>query len=108
KLTSIGRYAHECATVVKTKDGKCAVYSGDDRVDQFIYKFISDKENSLETGKLYVADTINGRWLSLDINDQPILKKNFLDQTEVLIRTREAAALVGATPLARPEDIEVD
>lgn len=108
KLTSIGRFAHECATVVKAKDNKCVVYSGDDKMDQYIYKFIANTEGSLETGTLYAGDTVNGRWLSLDINEQPILKKNFLDQTEVLIRAREAATLVGATKLARPEDIEID
>ncbi|MCB0415899.1 MAG: DUF839 domain-containing protein, partial [Bdellovibrionales bacterium] len=32
----------------------------------------------------------------------------FKDQTEVLIRTREAARIVGGTPLDRPEDVERD
>ena len=33
-------------------------------------------------------------------------KNKFKDQTEVLIRVREAAKLLGATELNRPEDIE--
>jgi secreted PhoX family phosphatase len=36
------------------------------------------------------------------------LKKVFKDQTDILIHCRQAAKLVGATPLDRPEDIEVD
>jgi uncharacterized protein len=108
KLISLGRFAHECAAVNKAKDGKIIAYSGDDTNDEHLYKFISNSENSLEKGKLYVASLEKGEWISLDINDQPILKEKFKDQTEVLIYTREAAKLVGATPLARPEDIEFD
>ncbi len=36
------------------------------------------------------------------------MKNKFKDQTEVLIRTRDTAKLLGATPLNRPEDIEID
>jgi len=35
------------------------------------------------------------------------LKKKFSSSLEMLIRTREAAKIVGATPLDRPEDIEI-
>ena len=108
KLTSIGRYAHECATIRVAKDGRCVVYSGDDGNDRCLYKFIADKPGSLETGKLYAADVANGKWISLSIKDQPKLKAAFKDQTEVLIRCREAAPMVGASALARPEDIEID
>jgi secreted PhoX family phosphatase len=44
----------------------------------------------------------------LDWDNQPILKNKFKNQTEVLIRAREASKLLGATPLNRPEDIEID
>ena len=108
KLTSMGRMAHECATVRKLSDGRCVVYTGDDEVDEHLYKFIADKPGSLETGTLYVADMEAGRWVSLDIREQPVLIENFTDQTEVLVRCREAAKMVGATPLDRPEDIEID
>jgi secreted PhoX family phosphatase len=108
KLTSLGRCAHECATVTKAKNGKVVAYTGDDSNDEHLYKFISDSHDSLEQGKLYVANLEKGQWLSLDINDSPVLKEKFKDQTEIQIFAREAAKLVGATPLDRPEDIEID
>jgi secreted PhoX family phosphatase len=108
KLISLGRCAHECAAVTRAKDGKVVAYTGDDTNDEHLYKFISDSENSLEKGKLYVADLEKGKWLSLDINDQPILKKHFKNQTDIQIFARKAASLLGATPLDRPEDIEFD
>lgn len=108
KLVSLGRCAHECAAVTKGKNGKIVAYTGDDAVNEHLYKFISDTTDSLEKGKLYVAHLESGRWLSMDINDQPILKKNFKDQTEIQVYAREAAKLLGATPLDRPEDIEFD
>lgn len=108
KLISLGRCAHECAAITKGKNGKIVGYTGDDTINEHLYKFISDSSDSLEKGKLYVANLEKNKWVSLDIEDQPILKKNFKDQTEVLIYVREAAKLVGATPLDRPEDIEFD
>jgi secreted PhoX family phosphatase len=108
KLISLGRFCHECAAVTKSKNGKAVVYSGDDGNNQHLYKFISDSSDSLEQGKLYVANLEKGTWLSLDINDSAILKENFKDQTEIQTYTREAAKLLGATQLARPEDIEFD
>ena len=108
KHIALGRCAHECATCIELPDKRVVVYSGDDKIDQCVYKFISDKPGSLQSGKLYVANIEKGKWESLDINDQEILKSTFKDQTEVLIRLREAAKLVGGTPLARPEDIEID
>ncbi len=108
KLIALGRCSHECATVFQTKSGRLVVYTGDDANDQCLYKFISERPGSLERGELFVADTINGKWLSLDFNKQEVLKNKFKSQTEVLVRLREAAALVGGTPLDRPEDIEID
>lgn len=108
KLVSLGRCAHECAAVTSSKAGKIVAYTGDDANDEHLYKFISNSSDSLEEGKLYVANLERGEWISLDINDQPILKKKFKDQTEIQIFVREAAKLVGATPLDRPEDIEFD
>ena len=104
----MGRCAHECAQVWEAKDGRLVVYTGDDKNDEHIYKFISSKPGSLTEGTLYVADTEAGKWISLNYEEQEILQKNFKNQTEVLIRLREAAKLVGATPLNRPEDIEFD
>lgn len=108
KLVSLGRIAHEACAVTHAKSGKVVAYTGDDSNDEHLYKFISDSNDSLEKGKLYVANFERGEWMSMDINDQPILKKNFKNQTEIQMYTREAAKLLGATPLARPEDIEFD
>lgn len=108
KLVSLGRCAHECAAVKIAKNGIPVVYTGDDTNDEHLYKFISNKKGSLEEGKLYVANLEKGEWRSLDINDSEILKKNFKNQTEIQVHLREAAKLIGATPLARPEDIEFD
>lgn len=108
KLTALGRFSHECATCIKDKDGRTVVYSGDDKENEFIYKFIAQEKDSLEKGELFVADIINGKWLSLDINKQPLLKNEFKDQTEILTFCREAARMLGATPCDRPEDIEIN
>lgn len=107
-MVALGRCAHECATVHQAKDGRLVVYSGDDSNDECLYKFISKEPNNLREGKLYVANTSKGEWISLDYNDQEVLRQNFANQTEILIRLREAAKLVGGTPLNRPEDIEID
>ena len=107
KLTGLGRCAHECATCIRTNDGRVAVYTGDDKNNEFLYKFISDEKNSLEKGELFVADIPNGKWMSLDIKKNKKLQEAFKDQTDVLIHAREAGKLLGATPLDRPEDIEI-
>ncbi len=108
KHVALGRCAHECATVKQLPDGRVVVYCGDDANDQCVYKFISAEPGSLSKGKLYVANTKIGRWMSLDYEEQPALQKKFKSQTEALIRLREAAKLVGGTALDRPEDIDVD
>ena len=108
KHIALGRFAHECCTVYQLEDERVVAYTGDDANNEHLYKFISSEPNSLKEGTLYVADTINGKWLALDWEIQPILKERFKNQTEVLIRAREAAKLLGATELNRPEDIEID
>lgn len=108
KHIALGRFAHECCTLYELKDKRVVAYTGDDKNDEHLYKFISSKPQSLKEGTLYVADTINGKWLALDWDSQPILKDKFKNQTEVLIRAREASKLLGATELNRPEDIEID
>jgi hypothetical protein len=108
KHIALGRFSHECCTLYELDDKRIVAYSGDDKADEHLYKFVSSKPGSLKEGTLYVADTERGRWLPLDWESQPKLKEKFQDQTEVLIRAREAAKLLGATPLNRPEDIEID
>ncbi|TCI95120.1 DUF839 domain-containing protein [Tenacibaculum sp. M341] len=108
KHVALGRFAHECCTLYELKDKRVVAYTGDDKNSEHLYKFISSKPGSLKEGTLYVADTVNGKWLSLDWETQAVLKEKFKNQTEVLVRAREAAKLVGATELNRPEDIEID
>ncbi len=108
KLIALGRFGHEGATPVKAADGRCVVYMGDDSINECIYKFISARPGSLDEGELFVADTFNGRWLSLDITKSSKLQNHFASQTDVLLRVREAARLIGGTPQDRPEDIEID
>jgi uncharacterized protein len=108
KLTALGRFAHEGATCVVARDGRTVVYMGDDANNQCIYKFISEKPNSLEKGTLYVANTKKGVWLPLKMNSHPSFKTRYANQTDLLVNTREAAATLGGTPQDRPEDIEIN
>ncbi len=108
KLVSMGRFCHEGATPVVAADGRTVVYMADDAANQFVYKFIPKKKGSLVEGELFVADTNSGKWLSLSYKKNELLKINFKSQQEVLIRARDAAKLLGATPLDRPEDIEIN
>ena len=77
KRTALGRFKHENAEVVLTKDNTVVVYLGDDERGEFVYKFVADKkynnkqDNSdiLENGILYVGkfnDDGTGTWLALD------------------------------------------
>jgi secreted PhoX family phosphatase len=106
KLISLGRFAHEAATVVTARDGRSVVYMGDDAINECLYKFISDEEGSLEAGTLYVANLARGEWIPLSKRLNPQLNA-FESDLEILIYTREAAHSVGASPLDRPEDVEV-
>ena len=108
KLTALGRFAHECATTRVAKDGRCVVYSGDDGDNRCLYKFISDAPGSLETGTLYVANMQKSKWVPVQYEAHEVLKQKFTDQTDVLIRCRVAAPLVGGSEMDRPEDIEID
>jgi hypothetical protein len=108
KLTALGRFRHECATVRLAGDGRPVVYMGDDADSEHVYKFIAESPGSLERGTLYVANIEQGRWLPLTLAAHPSFATRFADQTELLIRAPEAAKLLGATPLGRPEDVEID
>jgi secreted PhoX family phosphatase len=108
KHVALGRCAHECATIKELPDGRLVVYSGDDSVNQCLYKFISSEPGSLSKGTLYVANTRIGKWIPLVYEENKILQKFFKDQTDVLIQLRRAAKYLGGTPLDRPEDIEID
>jgi uncharacterized protein len=126
KQTAMGRFHHENVAIRIGSDGTVAAYSGDDKAGSCIYKFIADRKitdtsdrsgNSsiLESGSLYAADFENGRWLLLDYERQPalhdarrrLISPRFNSQAEVLAEAHDAAMVLGATPLDRPEDIEI-
>ena len=118
KRTALGRFKHEGATVHVDDQGRVVVYSGDDERFEYIYKFVSADswramrargESPLDRGTLYVArfdEDGTGRWLELSLN-VPALAARFSDMGELLVNTRIAADIVGATPMDRPEWITV-
>ena len=122
KRTAMGRAAHEGATTTLTKDGRAVVYMGEDARFEYIYKFVSrDKvkpggfaANStlLDHGTLWVAkfdDNGKGKWIALTHGQGPLTAANgFADQGEVLIKSRQASDLLGATKMDRPEWIDID
>jgi uncharacterized protein len=121
KRTALGRIKHEGATAVTAKDGKVAIYSGDDQIFEYVYKYVSaDRwrkmrrrgESPLDRGTLYVARFNadgTGEWLPLVHGVGPLTAENgFPDQATVLVRTRQAADAVGATKMDRPEWIAHD
>jgi secreted PhoX family phosphatase len=125
KRTALGRKRQESATCTLTRDGRLAVYMGDDAAFEYIYKFVSrDKvrrgndaaaraanRNVLDEGTLYVARFDadgRGRWLELRHGRDGIdASSGFADQAEVLIHARLAGDIVGATKMDRPEWIAV-
>jgi uncharacterized protein len=123
KRTALGRMAHEGASPFVARDGRIAVYMGDDDKFEFIYKFVSDgrfdpknpaaNRDLLDRGTLYAARldaSGRGEWLPLVFDAKGPLNAaaGFRDQGEVVIKARAAAALLGATPMDRTEDVEAN
>jgi secreted PhoX family phosphatase len=108
--------------VAVTQDGRAVVYMGEDARFEYIYKFVSrDRIQSggaranaelLDHGTLYVAKFNadgSGQWLPLTHGQGPLTAANgFADQGEVLIKSRQASDLLGATKMDRPEWIAID
>ncbi len=135
KRTALGRFGHEGVIFAPTKQGQPVVcYYCDDSRFEYIYKFVSSKPYHaataggylLDEGTLYVArfnEDGSGDWLALDLEDAEFASKvaaaqgtmvgdiqfdGFENQADVLVNTRLAADIAGATTMDRPEWGAVD
>jgi secreted PhoX family phosphatase len=127
KRSALGRAAHEGAWVAVTRDGRAVVYSGEDALNEYIYKFVSRdrirpagdgltaaqvNRELLDHGTLYVARFDadgTGAWLPLVHGVGPLTAANgFADQGEVLIKARQASDALRATRMDRPEWLAID
>lgn len=130
KRTALGRLGHENASLGKLEAGRPVVYyMGDDSRFEYIYKYVSDAlwdpadaaggfaagDKYLDNGTLYVArfnSDGSGEWLKLQHLANGLTEDNvtypFTSQAAVMVATRLAADVVGATKMDRPEWIAVN
>ena len=123
KRTALGRFGHEGAWMAPVQQGQpVTVYMGDDSRFEYVYKFVSKgrwmkqlpeaNRELLADGTLYVArfnEDGSGEWIALTFGENGLTPENgFTSQADVLLNTRLAADLIGATPMDRPEWGTVD
>ena len=128
KRTMLGRLKHEGATIAVADDGRVVAYLGDDERGEYAYKFVSRQTvhhgddaaarrhnlSLLDEGTLFVAvfrgdgaegeHDGTGTWIPLTSDRESYVPG--MSVADVLIDTRLAADVVGATPMDRPEDFE--
>ena len=114
KRSALGRFNHENAELVLSKEGKVVVYMGDDGHGEFLYKYVSnnlyrsgkDSSDLLNEGQLYVAKFYadgKGEWILLNSDSTGMKNPN-----DILLFTRIAGTAAGGTTMDRPEWVAAD
>lgn len=137
KRTAMGRFDHENVAFMEDADRRTAFYMGDDSTPGCIYKFVPNRAYNpnnrfanfdlLDYGTLYVArfnGNGSGDWIELTQGKNGLTAQasdpgntsqgattpttvSFNSQADVLINTKSAARVAGATVMDRPEWITV-
>lgn len=137
KRTALGRFDHENTAYMLGADNTLAVYMGDDGTPGCIYKFVASAKvdtanraanaNLLDSGTLYAAKFNadgTGEWVELTQGKNGLVPGavdpgnetqgpqadvtiDFATQADVLVNTKAAARVAGATLMDRPEWITV-